>query len=369
MAGRPDPRRPRGRRHRRARCGRRRRRARRPHRPGRRARARLARDRRHRPGRGARLRRPPHPLRRPAHAGTRRPARRRCTASPPCSAATAASPSPRPGEAHAAYLMRMMARVEGMPLEALEAGLPWDWTSYADWFDRLDGHDRRQRRVPRRPLGGAAGRDGRGVPRAGHARRRSPTMARARAGGVPGGRDGVLDVDGADAQRRRRRAGAVAGGVARTSWSPWPAAVRDVPGTTLEAILAGCINGFTDDERDLLAAMSAAAQRPLNWNVLGVSSMNPTGHESQLAAVRPRRRARRPGGGAHAPALDAAAAVVPVRLRARRVPRLARGALAARARADGGPVAIPTCGAASTPAPTPRRPGCSAASRAGAASR
>ena len=31
-------------------------------------------------------------------------------------------------------------------------------------------------------------------------------------------------------------------------------AVRDVPGTTLEAILAGCINGFTDDERDLLAA-------------------------------------------------------------------------------------------------------------------
>ena len=32
------------------------------------------------------------------------------------------------------------------------------------------------------------------------------------------------------------------------------AAVRDVPGTTLECILAGCINGFTDDEKDLLAA-------------------------------------------------------------------------------------------------------------------
>src|SRR5678816_310784 len=28
------------------------------------------------------------------------------------------------------YLKRMLARVEGMPLESLEAGVPWDWTSF-----------------------------------------------------------------------------------------------------------------------------------------------------------------------------------------------------------------------------------------------
>src|SRR5205814_1015353 len=37
------------------------------------------------------------------------------------------------------YLQRMMARVEGMPLAALEQGLPWDWRGFAEYLDRLDG--------------------------------------------------------------------------------------------------------------------------------------------------------------------------------------------------------------------------------------
>jgi N-acyl-D-aspartate/D-glutamate deacylase len=53
-------------------------------------------------------------------------------------------------------------------------------------------------------------------------------------------------------------------------------------GTQLEGIVPGCINGFTDDEIALLAALSKTADRPLNWNVLGVGGGD--GHVSQLAA-------------------------------------------------------------------------------------
>ena len=40
---------------------------------------------------------------------------------------------------HVDYISRMMARVEGMPLAALRAGVPWDWGSFGDWLGRLDG--------------------------------------------------------------------------------------------------------------------------------------------------------------------------------------------------------------------------------------
>src|SRR4051794_5407633 len=40
---------------------------------------------------------------------------------------------------HGEYLMSMLARVEGMPLETLQQGVPWDWTSMGDYLSRLDG--------------------------------------------------------------------------------------------------------------------------------------------------------------------------------------------------------------------------------------
>ena len=37
------------------------------------------------------------------------------------------------------YIRRMMAKVEGMPLEALENGVPWSWSSFGEYLEALDG--------------------------------------------------------------------------------------------------------------------------------------------------------------------------------------------------------------------------------------
>ncbi|HVM65822.1 MAG TPA: amidohydrolase family protein, partial [Acidimicrobiales bacterium] len=187
------------------------------------------------------------------------------------------------GEAHADYLMRMMARVEGMPLAALEAGLPWDWASFADWMGRLDG-----------AIGVNAGF------LCGHSALRRVAMG-----------DDAVGEQATDAQLTAMlvalhdalEAGALGFSTSTApthndgSQQPVPSraaargelvalagAVRDHPGTTLEVILAGCLSGFTDDEVGLMADMSLAGNRPVNWNVLGVNSMDPERHWRQLEA-------------------------------------------------------------------------------------
>jgi N-acyl-D-aspartate/D-glutamate deacylase len=185
-------------------------------------------------------------------------------------------------EEHVDYLARLMARVEGIPLAALEQGLPWDWKSFGDYLQRVEDH-------------GSAVNAGF---LAGHCAIRRAVMGEASVG------EEATD-DQIDHMERLLHecldAGAMGFSTSQAhthndgNGDPVPSrwatrdellrlagAVRSHPGTQLELIIAGCLNGFSDDDIDLMASMSLAADRPVNWNVLGVA---PGGmHEHQLDA-------------------------------------------------------------------------------------
>ncbi len=184
---------------------------------------------------------------------------------------------------HADYISRMMARVEGMPLAALRAGLPWDWTSFGEWLGHLDGriavnagflvgHSTLRRLVMgERAVGGQATPGDLDAMEA-------ALHAALEEGALGFSTSQVHTHNDGDGQPVPSRA------AARDEMERLAAAVRPHEGTTVELIVAGCLNGFTDEEIDFLTQMSLLADRPVNWNVLGVSAMNPEGAASQLAA-------------------------------------------------------------------------------------
>ncbi len=178
------------------------------------------------------------------------------------------------------YLMRMLARVEGMPLESLQQGVPWNWGSSAEYFDRLDG--------TLMPNAGFM---------VGHSALRRVVMH-------DDATQRHATPDEIEQMKGLLRAGLAAGGMGFTStWSPSHndhlghpvpsraasrdelvalcAVVGEFPGTQLEFIPA--VGQFSDETFRLMGAMSAAANRPLNWNLLQVYAQNWDLVQHQLA--------------------------------------------------------------------------------------
>ncbi|MES4886674.1 D-aminoacylase [Streptomyces sp. NPDC096012] len=190
------------------------------------------------------------------------------------------------------YTRRMMSKVEGMSLVALEEGAPWDWRGFGEYLDALEGR-----------IAVNAGF------MVGHCALRRYVMGPDAVGGQP------------DPEQLRRMLGlfheamdAGAWGLSTTQSSSHSdgdgqpvasrharpeellalsRAVGEHEGTQIEAIVAGCLDQFSDAEIELLVEMSAVAGRPLNWNVLTIDAAVPERVPRQLTASE---RARKAGG-------------------------------------------------------------------------
>ena len=190
------------------------------------------------------------------------------------------------------YTRRMMSKVEGMSLVALEEGAPWSWSGFGEYLDALEGR-----------IAVNAGF------MVGHCALRRYVMGPDAVGGQP------TEAQLADMLRLLHEAmEAGAWGFSTTQSSSHsdgdgkpvasrhalPAellalsqAVGEHEGTQIEAIVAGCLDQFSDAEIDLFVEMSAVAGRPLNWNVLTIDSAVPARVPRQLEASE---RARKAGG-------------------------------------------------------------------------
>ena len=183
----------------------------------------------------------------------------------------------------AAYTREMMASVEGMSVAALEAGVPWNWETVGDYLDRLEGNVGVNAAflvghcALRRYVMGADAVGSEASPEQ-LAEMKKVLAESLAAGGL--GFSTTLSRTHSDGDGRP----------VASRWSTPEellalcSVVQAHDGTTLEAMTDGCLDQFSDDEMELFASMSAAARRPLNWNVLTVDSREPTRVPRQLSA-------------------------------------------------------------------------------------
>jgi N-acyl-D-aspartate/D-glutamate deacylase len=171
-----------------------------------------------------------------------------------------------------AYLKRMLARVEGMPLESLETGVPWgSWQSFGEYLGHIDN-----------TLSVNAGF------MVGHSALRRVVM----------GADSTTREATADeltAMERLLHDSLAAGGLGFSS--SWARTHNDADGHMVPSRYAGkaelvalagvagqhegtslelipCVGPFEDWALELMSDMSATARRPLNWNVMAVTARN-----------------------------------------------------------------------------------------------
>ncbi|MFG2603963.1 amidohydrolase family protein [Streptomyces sp. NPDC048514] len=190
------------------------------------------------------------------------------------------------------YTRRMMSKVEGMSLVALEQGAPWSWHGFGEYLDALEGR-----------IAVNAGF------MVGHCALRRYVMGPEAVGGQPAPEQlrqmlrlfhEAMDAGAWGLSTTQSSTHSDGDGQPVASRYARPEellalsrAVGEHEGTQLEAIVAGCLDQFSDAEIDLLVELSAVAGRPLNWNVLTIDAAVPERVPRQLTASE---RARKAGG-------------------------------------------------------------------------
>ena len=166
---------------------------------------------------------------------------------------------------HGDYLMRMLARVEGMPLSSLQEGVPWNWESFDEYLNAIEG--------TLMPNAGFL---------VGHSAIRRVVM------GERSVSESASDHDLAEMKKLLAQS-IEAGGLGFSS--SWAKTHNDADGesvpsrhATKEELVELCsvlrgtgavalefiptIERFDDEVYQLLTDMSVAADKPLNWNVI-----------------------------------------------------------------------------------------------------
>jgi N-acyl-D-aspartate/D-glutamate deacylase len=195
-----------------------------------------------------------------------------------------------PGDAD--YLRKMMSKVEGMPLAALENGTDWSWESFADYLGRLEGNISVNAGFL---VGHCAIRRYVMGPEAVGAEAQPAEIEAMRAELAKSIKAGALGFSFTNSTSHSDGDGEPVA----SRWATHDeliALCEEVglhEGTTLEGIVPGCLDRFADDEIELLGRMSAAANRPMNWNVLTVDSREPDRVPRQISAYE---RSRELGG-------------------------------------------------------------------------
>jgi N-acyl-D-aspartate/D-glutamate deacylase len=180
------------------------------------------------------------------------------------------------------FLTRLLARVEAIPVEALRAGVTYEWETYPQFLDVVEG----------RPLGvnigflvghSALRRAVMGEDASTRAARPEELEAMCRlldealaAGGMGLSTANVLtQVDGDGRPTPPNFA-------THEELVSLAAVCGRHAGTSIEFIPGSFLVGFTDDDVELMTAMSAAANRVVNWNTPLVNKAAPELYVRQL---------------------------------------------------------------------------------------